>query len=590
VSGDRKKYPASVANVVSLVLISFPIFFAFLYVYLFGVNVPFGDVWVMVPRFDKLFLGTLSFSDLWVQHFEHRIFFPRVTLLLVGLVAQFDQVVVMYLIQTCFVASVIVLLLAFRKTVGPRLLLFVPVPFLVLNLGQYFNIFNGMQIAFAFAQVFSIAAFYLLYVSTRNGTSKPAFAAAITSGLVATFSLLAGLFVWPVGFLQLLVSPVERSVKKILVGIWSLVWIVAWAGYFFNWSFPERQGKNYIFESSSLGADFFLTALGSPLAWWGSPALSLVCGILLAGAIVVSLVLVYRAGKLGEHSFWLALIAFSLIFLLSLTVGRSGGGIVNALSSRYITFTVLSIVGAYTILAKLAIERSSRVAVFSFGAIFVLVVASIPFSYVSGVEKANKVEAKKKREAATLSTYSSQPLRDLRVTNRRPEKVKQYSFVLCKLDYTVFSESGTRRQNCLPPRLSTLSVDEASTFYRVTSLAGVRLDRQEQPIRISAKKSSIRVTGWAVDLPNRKPAGGIYLKIDDKTFPAFYGRHRPDINKVFKAPIFEFSGFEQTIPISEIGPGTHELSVMVVTNDGERYYQPGRNVTFEVIENSQRNR
>ena len=49
----------------------------------YGVDVPFLDQWELVPFLDKSYQGQLTLGDLWVQHNEHRIFFPR--MLMVGL-------------------------------------------------------------------------------------------------------------------------------------------------------------------------------------------------------------------------------------------------------------------------------------------------------------------------------------------------------------------------------------------------------------------------------------------------------------------------------------------------------------------------
>src|SRR3990167_10311364 len=47
-----------------------------------SVNVPFWDQWVYVDLFDKLRHGTLGLKDLWMQHNEHRILFPKLITLL----------------------------------------------------------------------------------------------------------------------------------------------------------------------------------------------------------------------------------------------------------------------------------------------------------------------------------------------------------------------------------------------------------------------------------------------------------------------------------------------------------------------------
>ena len=581
--GKNGKFLGGAFTVVSGVLVFLPVVAAFLYIYFFGVDMPFGDVWVMVPRFDKLSLGTLGFMDLWVQHFEHRIFFPRVAILLLGVVTDFNQVAIMYLTEVCFVVTLVVLLLAFRANVGARLFFFVPVSLMVFNLGQYFNMFYGLQVSFAFTQVFSVISLYLIYVSTRDGLKKWVFAAAPVSGLVATFSLFGGLFVWPVGFLQLLISPVGNRTKRNLLIVWSAAGLVAVAGYFIGWSIPGRQESQYTFTNPVLQARYFLTAFGSPLTWWWLPDFAFVAGLLLFCLLAVALFVVYRSGRIGEFSFWISLVAFAFVFLAFLTLGRSGGGIGTALNSRYVTFTILGIIGLYAILVKLNSERGSRIINASFVVLFAAILLSVPFTYAKGISKAELTQAKEQREVNVLSKYSLRRDRALKVANRRPATVKRDSFIMCKLGYSLFSDPELRKQNCLPPSFSSLSEIPASTLYGVDTVNGKRVGQQEQPIEISAGESSVRITGWAVDVRTEDAAGGVYLKIDNERFPAFYGRARGDVARRFGDPAYRFTGFEQTIPVSEIGPGKHELSVIVVTKGKKRYYQPrDQKLVFEI--------
>ena len=569
--------------VVSGVLVSLPVVAAFLYIYFFGVDMPFGDVWVMVPRFDKLSLGTLGFMDLWVQHFEHRIFFPRVAILLLGVVTDFNQVAIMYLTEICLVVTLVVLLLAFRANIGARLFFFVPVALMVFNLGQYFNMFYGLQVSFAFTQVFSVISLYLIYVSTRDGLKKWVFAAAPVSGMVATFSLFGGLFVWPVGFFQLLISPVENRAKRNLLIAWSAAGLAAVAGYFIGWSLPERQESQYTFTNPILQARYFLTAFGSPLTWWWLPDFAFVAGLLLACILAVALFVVYRSGRIGEFSFWISLVAFAFVFLAFLTLGRSGGGIETALNSRYITFTILGIIGLYAILVKLDSERVSRVITASFVVLFAAILLSVPFSYARGISEGELTQAKEQREVKILSKYSLRRDRALKLANRRPVTVKRDSFVMCKLGYSLFSDPKLQKQNCLPPAFSSLSEIPVSTLYGVGTINGKEMGQSEQPLTIPAGESSVRITGWAADILREDAAGGVYLKIDDERFPVFYGRMRGDVAQRLNDPSYRFTGFERTIPTSEIGPGKHELSVIVLTKGKKRYYQPrDQKLVFEI--------
>jgi hypothetical protein len=63
---------------VAWLFIVVPAALPYLYVHaFFGVNVVFADAWDMVLVFRKWSSGRLAFPDLYAQHVEHRMFFPR---------------------------------------------------------------------------------------------------------------------------------------------------------------------------------------------------------------------------------------------------------------------------------------------------------------------------------------------------------------------------------------------------------------------------------------------------------------------------------------------------------------------------------
>lgn len=113
-------------------------------------------------------------------------------------------------------------------------------------------------------------------------------------------------------------------------------------------------------------------------------------------------------------------------------------------------------------------------------------------------------------------------------------------------------------------------------------MAGQRPDQRETIAVNAQSRSSIGVTGWAVDEAAGRPAGGVYLEVDGERYPAFHGKRREELAEGIGDPAYEFSGFEGSIPVSELAPGTHEVSVLVVTSDRERYYRPGGGVLLRV--------
>ncbi len=176
----KNKTLHSIVGFASLLLILLPAALALLYVRAFGVSVVFFDAWSIARIFGEWSSGTLSLSDFFAQHNEHRMLFPKGVEFLLGRITGYDNVVEMYLIQVCFLVTLAVLFLAFRAgSNNAWLLFFVPISFLVFSFRQYENMLFGFQINFAFTQTFGVLALFLLYVSGRGRFGKGAFVAAL---------------------------------------------------------------------------------------------------------------------------------------------------------------------------------------------------------------------------------------------------------------------------------------------------------------------------------------------------------------------------------------------------------------------------
>jgi hypothetical protein len=114
-------------------------------------------------------------------------------------------------------------------------------------------------------------------------------------------------------------------------------------------------------------------------------------------------------------------------------------------------------------------------------------------------------------------------------------------------------------------------------------VAGDRVSQENQSIIVPEETPFIKMTGWALDTSNESTAGEVYIDIDGELFPAFYGtRVRQNVARYLGGPAYTYSGFERAIPVSEIGAGSHELSIVVVTSDRKGYYRPDQKVAIEI--------
>src|SRR5215211_7254874 len=425
---------------VSWLLVLIPAALPYLYVRAFGVNVVFADAWDMVLVFHKFFSGRLTFADLYAQHSEHRMFFPKGAELLLGLLTRYNNVAEMYVVVSCFLITAAVLLVAFRREIGLPLIFFVPVALLIFSFRQYENMLWGFQISFAFTQTFGVLALYLLS-SSRGNFGAYAFAAALGSATIASFSTAQGLLVWPAGLLGQLLGSVARPGKKVLVGLWGIVGVAEWVAYFVDYHTPRGHPPLLdALDHIGTAPGYFLTLLGSALFWQPEHAYE---GGLVIGCLALAMFLAtYGRGVLRQHPFWISLLLYSLFILLTITLGRSGMfGVLQATASRYTTFSVLAVASLYALLAKMVFATTASVLrTVLLLALFGIILLSAGVSYRGGIEVGRVQEVSRERAAHVLETYRSQPNARLVALYPRPETVRNRAPFLERLGYNVFSE------------------------------------------------------------------------------------------------------------------------------------------------------
>jgi hypothetical protein len=430
-----------VVAIVSWLLILIPAALPYLCVRAFGVNVVFADAWDMVLVFHKFFSGRLTFADLYAQHNEHRMFFPKGAELLLGLLTRYNNVAEMYVVVSCFLITAAVLLVAFGREIGLPLIFFVPVALLIFSFRQYENMLFGFQISFAFTQTFGVLALYLLSSSSRDNFGAYAFAAALGSATIASFSTAQGLLVWPAGLLGLLLGSVARPGKKVLVGLWGIVGVAEWVAYFVDYHTP--RGHPPLLDALGhirTAPGYFLTLLGSALFW--RPEHAYEGGLVIVCLALAMFLATYGRGVLRQHSFWISLLFYSLFILATITLGRSGMfGVWQAAISRYTTFSVLAVASLYALLAKMVFATTASVLrTVILIPLFGIILLSAGISYRDGIEVGRAQEVSRERAAHILETYDTQPDARLVALYPRPKTVRRRAPLLERLGYNVFSE------------------------------------------------------------------------------------------------------------------------------------------------------
>lgn len=433
---------------VGLLIACLPVVIAFFYVNTFGVNVVALDSWAVVRLLDLLHSGNLdaAAARLWVQHGDHRIPVAWIAMASLSIATDFNSFYGMYATLLCLLVITAALFIALKDNVRVSFYLlpvvFVPISFMMFSLRQNFNMLLGFQLVFGLVWMFSILALVLLHFTYRGRFGAFAFPTAVATTVLASFSSAQGLFVWPVGFLQLLIAPLERQKKARLLGIWSLVGAMVWIVYFIGYEKnPNRPSLLYSLFNPVAGAEYFMTLLGGSLFWEETPAL--IGGLVISLIVVAALMLTHRRREWISHSLWLSLLLFSLLTLLSITVGRADY-IPGALQSKYATFAILTVISIYVLLIKLAIEKRSLVANSLLGSLILLITASSLISYANGVEIGEATKAQRERAASVIVDYEQYSNNALATVNERPNMpdIKNRIRVLEKYEYNVFANDS----------------------------------------------------------------------------------------------------------------------------------------------------
>ncbi len=318
----------------------------------FGVNVPFQDTWNgTLPLLLAFARGHLTLAGLWAAHNENRELFPNLVLVLLDSSTHMNEVVDMLVgagLLSC-AAGVVVWLTT--RTLRLPLPWLIPVPWLLLGLAQVENTLWAYQLAWMLIIFLTAASLALIELAPRRPVLV---AAAVVLALIASFSSLQGLLVWPVG----LVYGLARGWGPRRALLWTGVGLVA--GVVYAWHigpvYPTPH-PTYMLHHPLLAVRFYLLLVGSVFVLHHTVLALLVLGlaVYLAGVFASS-----RRSEWARLRLPLALVLTGLLFDVLVTEGRVQFGLAAAGASRYTSYNLILLTGVY--LAAVAAAEPSRLA------------------------------------------------------------------------------------------------------------------------------------------------------------------------------------------------------------------------------------
>lgn len=319
-------------------------YFAFLTRY--AVNGAFWDEWNWVGMIRRDFAGTLTVGDLWLQHNESRMLVPNAIVLVLAEATDFNDTIFMYLGAMLLLAAVLLLIVACRHELVKHPLAFVPAIFLVFSRAQYENILWGFQFAW-FMVVACLCGVLLLLTASRIGVWR--LFAALAIGVVASCSLLQGLEIWPAGLMALMRPGTSMRMRA----TWCAAGIIATALYLSGFNFARMGGPplSELPTHLSTAALGVFVAVGNVLLLTagGTDYLATIAFGALISVVGAGIVVSWWIRGRGDRVLTIAaaFVIVGFIFDLLLMPGRLSAGLINGTPSRYTTFNLLIIAGAY---------------------------------------------------------------------------------------------------------------------------------------------------------------------------------------------------------------------------------------------------
>ena len=336
-------------------------------IFYLGINVPRGDDWNFVDDLNRFFSNTIDIEFLFRQHNEHRLFFPRIIMLIVTSLFHWNIKVLMYISFVVVVITYFVISNLYKDFAKERLGKFsLPETYLmigifVFSISQQENWLWGWQIQIFLNILFIIIGFNCLSKEeNRNRNLLFAFVA----GFIATFSFGNGVLFWPISLFFFYNS----KYTKLQISVWLIVCVAIILFYFVGYQKPSHHpDMMYGLRNPLQLLEFILVYIGSPLinAHFHKKALLGVFGLALFFYFVY-LIIKKNYFKTDRLLYvWLGLGFYALLSCGITSLSRVGISVDQSATSRYITicnlFWIMIFVLFNYLIAKEVIKYSKPI-------------------------------------------------------------------------------------------------------------------------------------------------------------------------------------------------------------------------------------
>lgn len=538
----------------------------------FSTNVPFMDQWALVPLLEKLHNGTLGFQDLWAQHNEHRIFFPKIIMLVLAKFTNWNiyfELAINIILGLLIYIIVLNSILNTKEITNPLIICFLSSLF-IFSLVQWENWTWGWQIQI-FLNVFAV--YISLYAICLH--NKVSYLTSVIFGFIATYSFANGILVWPMLlFLLAFNSSINKREKAKLILFFSIVFLLNVFLYYYGYHKPNHHpsllyGIQHPFELIK----YFLAYLGSPVGGFEGK-ISILCGGtgIVIYLVIACYILLKKNARTNGTLFWFSTALYPILSSAVSALGRSGFGYEQALSSRYTTISNMfwiSLIILIFILVEylkdfdlLPIELNwvSNFRIAFITAIIVIFAMHSNVSYQRWVDHYNNLYP---LESELLTCNEANYTRSFIDANA----MKSFLVTLSDLNLSLFSFKNK-------------TIHEVSTSL---SSGFVDLTRGDISETALSENGCLHLSGWVIDAERNVPVKEVVAAVNNEIIMSSpVNVERPDISAHFNNPKMILSGWTMEIKGQYLPQGESQIS-LYGKRDQNEYFKFGT-VNITVIE------
>jgi hypothetical protein len=571
-----------------------PIIYGITIVLLFGVNLLFWDDWELLGLYEHIdqngFFHISTLKKLFLQHNEHRMFFPGIIMIIVYKLTNMNVKIAMFITQM-MVITVYSLCIKYykmqKKITNIFLGNYTRDAFIFLS-GiacfssiQYENFLWGFQVAFYMAIFASVISLYWLQKYFIIG-GKMNYCFSISFAIIASFSHLHGIFIWPIIVIATLIYILSEKQWSLSIKIipFILIGFVCYLIYFSGWNLP---GHRPMTTDVYLLIQFFLGNMGGMFTGSYSRIAVLLGGITVLLCVALVLIL-FLQRNIKESIFPIGLIGFSFAAIGAITIGRAGLGIEWANASRYMSFSVLSYIGIIMLIYKFLSYNGEKVyenkiiniiyknKVFSF--ILVSISILLLIGNFIGLLSSKRQYGYFNDRVSALQHYESQPFEFLSHIYYWKNYEHAYDMInkIKKFRLNVFSNFAYNNYNEIP--ISTLdNLNRIELNHHV----GIGLES----FAWDDKYIYVR-DAWAIDYINKNEYTNVYMMVNDSLYETADHLYSPDVADYFNNRHYRNIRFSFSFSINDLNIGENNFSVLVILNDGITYYESNNvNIYFD---------